>query len=288
MPPECRHAIIAAHPHLAGAKFAVAGRGWHSLAVEVDGRHIFKFPEGEEAEAALLREARLLGAARPFVRTPVPDMTIHSGPPLFSMHGKLPGRTLEPADYAKLNDTARARLADDLALFFAELHAIAPSVMRAAGAEPVGWWDTQEGTLASVWQLLPSELRREAEMAIQAYHELGPDPLGEVYGFFDAHGWNMAFDHDRSRLAGIFDFADSGFGPPHREFVQVSLIDPDLALRGIRAYEARSGNLLDPRRVFLLAAAMRLSELAGAVETGENVPMILDFAVDWLRQHAVR
>ncbi|MBZ9865620.1 aminoglycoside phosphotransferase family protein [Mesorhizobium sp. CA15] len=285
---ECRHAIIAAHPHLAGATFAIAGRGWHSLAVEVDGRLIFKFPQGEVAEAALLREARLLGAVRPFVMTPVPDMTIHSGPPLFSMHGKLSGRTLEPADYAKLGDTARARLAEDLALFFAELHAIDSSVMRAAGAEPVGWWDMQEDTLAPIWPLLPPELRRDAEAAIKEYHELGPDPLGEVYGFFDAHGWNMAFDHDRMRLTGIFDFADSGFGPPHREFVQVSLIDPDLALRSIRAYEARTGNLLDPRRVFLLAASMRLSELAGAVETGENVPMILDFAVDWLRQQAIR
>ncbi|WP_167514696.1 phosphotransferase family protein [Mesorhizobium intechi] len=288
MPAECRHAIIAAYPHLAGATFAVAGRGWHSLAVEVDGRHIFKFPQGEEAETALLREARLLGAVRPLVMTPVPDMRIHSGPPLFSMHGKLPGRTLEPADYAKLDDTARARLADDLALFFADLHAIDPCVMRAAGAEQVGWWDTQQDTLATVWPLLPPELRREAEAAIKAYHEVGPDPLGEVYGFFDAHGWNMAFDHDRLHLNGIFDFADSGFGPPHREFVQVSLIDPDLALRSMRAYEARSGNALDPRRVFLLAAAMRLSELAGAVETGEDVPMILDLAVGWLRQHAIR
>lgn len=287
MPAECRRAIIAVYPHLAGAAFAVAGRGWHSLAVE-DGRHIFKFPQGEEAETALLREARLLAALRPFVTAPVPDMTIHSGPPLFSMHGKLPGRTLEPADYAKLDDTARARLADDLARFFTELHAIDPSVMLAAGAEPVGWWDTQKDTLAPIWPLLPTELHGEVEAAIKAYHELGPDPLGEVYGFFDAHGWNMAFDHDRSQLNGIFDFADSGFGPPHREFVQVSLIDPDLALRSMRAYAARSGKMLDRRRVFLLAAAMRLSELAGAIETGEDVPMIRDLAVAWLRQRAIR
>ena len=42
-----------------------------------------------------------------------------------------------------------------------------------------------------------------------------PDPLGTVYGFFDGHGWNMAFDHARGRLNGIFDFGDSGFGPLH-------------------------------------------------------------------------
>jgi aminoglycoside phosphotransferase (APT) family kinase protein len=287
VPEDCRHAILAAYPHLAGSVFSVAGKGWHSLAVEAGGL-IFKFPEGEEAESALLREAKLLAAVRPLVTMPVPDMTVHPGPPLFSKHGKLPGRTLEPSDYPSLDDAARERLADDLALFFAGLHAIDPSVMRAAGAEPVGWWDTRDDTLAPAWPLLPPDLRAEAEAAIRDYHALGPDPLGEVYGFFDAHGWNMAFDHDAMRLRGIFDFADSGFGPPHREFVQVSLIDPDLARRSMRAYEVRTGKALEPRRVFLLAAAMRLSELAGAVETGKNVPMILDFVTGWLRQQAVR
>ncbi len=288
MPEEFRRAIIAANPHLAGSAFSVAGRGWHSLAVDVDGRHIFKFPEGAEAESALLREARLLAAVRPLVTMPVPDMTIHASPPLFSNHGKLPGRPLEPGEYAGLDEAARARLAGDLGLFFAELHAIGPAAMQAAGTEPVEWWDTNEDTLAIAWPLLPPELRPEAAAAIEAYHELGPDPLGEVYGFFDAHGWNMAFDHDEARLRGIFDFADSGFGPPHREFVQVSLIDPDLALRSMDAYEARTGRALDPRRVFLLTAAMRLSELAGAAETGQSVPMIQDLAVSWLRQRSVR
>jgi hypothetical protein len=209
VPEDCRHAILAAYPHLSGSVFTVAGKGWHSLAVEADGL-IFKFPEGDEAESALLREAKLLAAVRPLVTVAVPDMIIHPGPPMFSMHRKLPGRTLEPSDYPSLDDAARERLADDLALFFAELHAIEPSVMRAAGAEPVGWWDTRDDTLAPAWSVLPPQLRPEAEAAIRDYHVLGPDPLGEVYGFFDAHGWNMAFDRDAMRLRGIFDFADSG------------------------------------------------------------------------------
>src|SRR5262249_53226838 len=156
---------------------SVAGRGWHSLAVDVDDRTIFKFPEGDEAEAALLREARLLAAVRPSVTMPVPDMEIHVGPPLFSMHGKLPGRTLEPSEYAQLDAGARSGRAADPGLFFAELHAIDPAVMQAAGAEPIGWWDTGKDTLASIWPLLPPQLHSEAEAAIEAYHELGPDPL---------------------------------------------------------------------------------------------------------------
>jgi len=288
VPENFRRAIVTALPQLAQATFTVAGRGWHSLAVEADGRLILKFPEGEEAEAALLREARLLAAVRPLVRMPVPDMSIESGPPLFSVHAKLPGTMLEPADYPRLSEAGRVRLAEDIADFLADVHAIDAERMRKAGAEPIGIWDARDTTLAPVWPLLPDDLRRAAQAAIAAYRDLGPDPLGDVYGFFDAHGWNMAFDHAAGRLNGIFDFADSGFGPVHREFVQVSLISPDLAARTMRAYTVRTGRRLDPRRVFLLAAAMRLSELAGAAETGQHVEAMLDNVLGWFRQRDVR
>jgi aminoglycoside phosphotransferase (APT) family kinase protein len=215
-------------------------------------------------------------------------MTIHEGPPLFSLHGKLPGETLDSDGYAKLDEKARRRLADDIALFLAQLHAIDPAAMRDAGALPVGWWDTEEAMLAPVWPMLPKHLREPAQAAIADYRALMPDALGEVYGFFDAHGWNMAFDHKEGRLRGIFDFADSGFGPPHREFVQISLVAPDLAARTADAYEARTGRMLDRRRIFLLAAAMRLSELAGAIETGEHVDAIRGYATDWFEQDILR
>jgi aminoglycoside phosphotransferase (APT) family kinase protein len=268
--------------------FTVAGRGWHSLAVDVGGRFIAKFPEGQEAEEALRREAALLAVVRPRLTMAVPDMTIHEGPPFFSLHGKLPGETLERDGYAQLDEDARRRLAGDIALFLAELHAIDPAVMRAAGALPVGWWDTNDATLAPIWPLLPEHLRGPAQAAIADYRALPPDPLGEVYGFFDAHGWNMAFEHKEGRLNGIFDFADSGFGPPHREFVQISLIDPELAARTAGAYETLTGRALDGNRIFLLTAAMRLSEFAGAIETGEHVDAIRGYAVDWFEQRALR
>ena len=282
-----RRAILSTYPDLADAAFAVAGKGWHSLAVAVGGRLIFKFPEGGEAEAALRREARLLAAARPHLTMPVPRMRLHEGPLLFSVHEMLPGRTLERDAYRRLGEAAKARLAEDLALFFAELHALDLRPMREAGAQPVGIWDAGEETLAPVWPLLPADVAAQARMALDAWRALGPDPLGERYGFFDAHGWNMAFDPRRQRLNGIFDFADSGFGPPHREFAPVSLIDPDLTARTIRSYERGTGRDLDRRRIFLMTAAMRLSELAGEIETGGNVEWLRDLVLDWFSQRAV-
>ncbi len=287
VPEPIRQAIVAARPEFARSTFSVAGRGWHSLAVEVDGAWICKFPQGEEAEQALRREARLLEVVRPLLTMPVPDMTIHPGPPLFSMHRTLHGRDLERPGYARLDEDARNWLAADLARFFAQLHAVPLPRMRDAGAAPIGVWETGDAALRPVWPLLPPDVREQAQRALHAYRDLALDPLGEVYGFFDAHGWNMAFDHGAGRLNGIFDFADSGFGPPHREFVPVSLVDPDLAARSVDAYEALTGKALDRSRIFLLTAAMRLSELAGAIETGARVPETRAVVVDWFTQREI-
>ncbi|MBS3649925.1 aminoglycoside phosphotransferase family protein [Pseudaminobacter sp. 19-2017] len=287
VPYEIRRAICTTFPELADAKISVVGKGWHSLAVEAAG-FLFKFPEGEEAIEALEREARLLAAVRPRVQMAVPDMSIHGGPPLFSRHRMLPGRTLEAVDYAALDAAHRDFLARDLALFFGELHALDRETMVSAGALPIGVWDTSDLTLATAWPVLPEQLRSEAKTALRAYRDLGPDPLGASYGFFDAHGWNMAFDRETGRLNGIFDFADSGFGDVHREFVQVSLVDADLAGRTIAAYEELTGKSLDSGRVFLLTAAMRLSELAGSVETGEHVEAVRALVLDWFAQTSVR
>lgn len=58
-----RAAIPAARPELEGLPLIVAGRGWHSVAIDVGDRFIAKFREGPETEAALRREASLLAVA---------------------------------------------------------------------------------------------------------------------------------------------------------------------------------------------------------------------------------
>ena len=282
VPDQFRDAVVLARPDLGDAAFSVAGRGWHSLAVDVGGRLIAKFPEGREAEAALRREARILAAVRPHLGMPVPDMTLFEGPPLFSLHPLLAGDVLERNAYRRFADAERDRLAQDLAGFFADLHMMDPAAAEAAGAEAAGIWDTDEATLAPIWQTLPSDAKAQAMNAVAAYRDLAPDPYGAVYGFFDAHGWNMAFDQGAGRLNGIFDFADSGFGPVHREFVPVSFIDPDLTVRAMRAYGEITGRRIDANRVHLLTSAMLASELAGAMEIGINEAAVRQSLVDWI------
>lgn len=108
-----------------------------------------------------------------------------------------------------------------------------------------------------------------------------PDPYGNVYGFFDGHGWNMAFDHAQARLNGIYDFADSGFGPLHQEFIYSNFISHDLTARIVSAYEMLTGRRLDRRRIAILTGFHRLSELAELADDPANVEQMIQSAATW-------
>lgn len=276
-----RAAILGVFPQLADATFTAATMGWDSTAVDVDHRLIFKFPRHETARASLIREASLLALIRPAVSMPVPEMTIHNGPPLFSSHAKLTGEHLVTSGYEALDNAARSQLGDDLGRFYAELHALDPDLMAAAGAQPVRRWQTTAQMRARALPLLPPALAGRAEEALDGYEALPPDPHGNVYGFFDGHGWNMAFDHERRRLGGIYDFADSGIGPLHEDFIRSNFISPDLTARILDAYEKLTGRVLDRRRVEILTAVHRLSELAELAEEPEHVPAMIGHVQAW-------
>jgi hypothetical protein len=261
---ELRGIIVAAFPKLELARFKLHAAGWDSFAIDVDDRLIFKFPRHAAAEARLKSEAGLLAAVRPAVTMQLPNQQLHPGPPLFSHHEKLKGEHLLTAQYEKLPLEARGRLAGDMALFFAELHAIDDRRMAEAGAGPIGSWLPPDEILRQAWPLLPDALRGYAERTIARYQAMAADPCGRTYGYFDGHGWNMAFDHAAGRLNGVYDFGDSGFGDLHQEFMHPNWISPDLTERIVTEYEALTGRSIDRERVALLSGVLRLSELGGS------------------------
>ncbi len=281
VPETMRVAITAAFPDLSDSEFTLLTTGWDCVAVDVDDRLIFKFPRHEAAERALKTEARVLAVVRPAVTMPVPDPTIHPGPPLFSRHVKLAGDHLLTRHYGMLPDEARHHLAADMALFYAQLHRLDPRAMEEAGAGPIRPWLGPEDILRRVWPVLPPGLRLYADRTIAAWQRLPPDPYGTTYGFFDGHGWNMAFDHASNRLNGIYDFADSGFGPLHQEFIYSNWIAPDLTARIVAEYEALTGRALDRERIHLLSGVLRLSELAEFADDPRHAAAMARNVADW-------
>ena len=232
-----KQAILAHYPGLSSSPFTAVDVGWDLLAIDADDDLIFKFPKHAEAEARLRKEARLLEIIRPAVSIPVPDMKLHDGPPVFSAHRKLKGSYLLAEGYAKLTEAQRQETAEKLALFYAELHAISVSLMAKAGALPLEPWRCKDEILQKAQPHLSGEYHAWARQTLSEWAALPADPHGTVFGFYDGHGWNMAFDHPRGVLNGIYDFADAGFGPLHQDFIYSSFIDEDLTLRIITCYE---------------------------------------------------
>jgi aminoglycoside phosphotransferase (APT) family kinase protein len=278
-----RNVIVAVFPRLADESFVLALRGWDSIAVDVGDRAIFKFPRHEAAAARLRKEARLLGAIRPRVAMPVPDMTLFEGPPLFSRHAKLAGDYLTPAAYAAMSATGRERVAGQLARFYAELHALDRPRLVTLGAGPIAAWLPTGEIARKALPLLPNAFRRRGEQALRAYERLSPDPCGETFGFFDGHGWNVAFDAGRERLNGVYDFGDSGFGQLHQEFIYSSLSSFDLTGRIAAAYEEFTDRRLDRERVDLLTGIHGLSELAENAQEPGHVRAGVERVVAWMR-----
>ncbi len=275
-PESLRAVIVKVFLDLAAGVFTPQTRGWDSLAIDVDDRLIFKLPRHEAGRAGLVREAALLAIIHPAVALPTPDMTLHDGPPLFSRHDKLRGGYLEPAAYAALGDAARDRLAHDLALFYVQLHALPAAELEAAGAGPIKPWLQPDDILRKAWPILPAALRKYVERTVAAWRALPPDPHGRTYGFFDGHGWNMAFDPATGRLNGLYDFGDSGFGQLHQEFIYSNMISPDLTARIVGRYQTLAGRALDRERIALLFEVLRLSELAEHAEDAHWGPIALE------------
>jgi aminoglycoside phosphotransferase (APT) family kinase protein len=277
-----RAVVVDRFPELAAARFTLLTEGWDHRAVDVDDRLIFRFPRDEEAEAGLATEARLLELVRQAVRMPVPELRLHDGPPVFSGHVKLPGEHLVTAQYRALPEAAREALAAAMAAFYAELHDIDPAAMASAGARPIGGWQAPEAILRRGVTLLPAALQPGARRQVAEWQDAGPDPFGTTYGYFDGHGWNMAFDHRRQRLNGVYDFGDSGFGPLQQEFVYAGFIDRDLVWRIADRYATLTGRALDRRRIELLGSVLRLSELAELAAEPAHVPARVRAYVEWM------
>lgn len=273
--------IIWRFPEHAGGQFSLLSEGWDSVAVDVDDRIIFKFPRHPQGEAALRREVAILGVVGAAVSMSVPSLTLFETPQAFSRHVKIPGDHLVTAQYDSLPETSRRLLGEAMGRFYGELHAIEPARALAAGAERVEDWLSADDILRLTWPILPQHLRPFAQATMAEWASLPPDPHGMIYGFFDGHGWNMAFDHAAGRLNGIYDFADSGIGPLHQEFIYSSLVSADLTERIIANYESLTGRAIDRGRVDLLTATHRLRELAVEAHLPDNVPDLLATVEAW-------
>ena len=276
--------IVQLFPNLRGAGLKMH-QGWYSIAIDADNRLIFKFPKNDLARQALKKEAILLAVIQPRIRMRVPEMQLHEegkGEIFFSIHKKIPGEALEREKYHALSEAAKNKLAKKIAQFYLQLHCLNAEELRVVGVNEIEVWHSPEEILNNVIPLLNNELQSISKEIVYHYSALSPDPYGTTFGFFDGHGWNMAFDHQREILNGIYNFADSGFGSVHQEFIYSNFISPDLTGRIITAYEKLSQRSLDRQRINILTSYHRLSEIADIATMHQHLPKMIQHYQNWL------
>jgi hypothetical protein len=245
-------------PELVDESMTLHTEGWDSTAVEAGG-FLFKFPKTATATDRLRREARYLALIGPRVEMRLPELVIHESPEVFSEHRMIPGKMLFTREYELLTDRQRDAMASGLGQFYASLHAIPLRDAEGVGALRIPQWLDASTVLPTADAMLPAHLHTWSRRIFEAFAALPQDD--EIAGYFDGHGWNMAFDHERGVLNGIYDFADGGIGPRHREFCYANFVSPDLSERIITHYESATGQAIDRRTVALHSAVQRLSEL---------------------------
>ena len=144
------------------------------------------------------------------------------------------------------------------------------------GVDP---WMSPDEIIERAGPKLPRGYKGFLKRTVAAYRKLTIEGDELVYGYFDGHGWNMAFDHETGLLNGVFDFADSGFGSLHRDLSYSNWVSADLTLRIIERYEELTHRKVNRERVMLYTSALRLAELAeGALPEERAVANVIDWA----------
>jgi aminoglycoside phosphotransferase len=278
-----RALIISRLPQLAGARFVTLAEGWDSVALEHDGL-IFKFPRNEQAQVKLKREVALLNFLRPRITMPLPQPVLFDGEEPFSQHRAIPGEKLLADDYLMLGEGSRNALATRMAQLYAELHQLPLARMQQAGAVAVEPWMSPDEILERAVPRLPRGYKGWARKVVSAYRKLTIEGDELVFGYFDGHGWNMAFDFTTATLNGVYDFGDSGFGSRHRDLSYSNWISADLTLRIIDRYEILTGRTIDRDKVMLYSSALRLVELAEGFLSDDHAVASVVHWVDELKR----
>ncbi|MXX75955.1 MAG: aminoglycoside phosphotransferase family protein [Holophagales bacterium] len=196
--------------------------GWDHAVLILDEALVFRAPRAARANRdALANEARLLRHLQPRVDVGIPDYVYESADGSFAGYGLLAGRELDVATFSGLSDTARERIAEQLAAFLTTVHETPKSVARECDVSEQDPRKDHEDLVRDVETLvLPRLASHEVEVIRAFLTELAAEvkptrPAALVHG--DLAGEHILWDADR-RQVNIIDFGDRSIGDPALDF----------------------------------------------------------------------
>jgi aminoglycoside phosphotransferase (APT) family kinase protein len=215
-------------PALRPASAVVLGEGCDSVAVEVDGELVFRFPKRDDVEQQLFIEARVLAALAPTSPVPLPQFHLFGIPTSeFARHfvgyPKLPGR---PALEVRTAAVAPTPLAPALGSFLSWLHSYPVDDAEACGVP------------RQSLEALINEARSDALDDLALVAQVAPDaPIDAIRRVLDdvpeactqapvlVHNdfaaEHVLVDAGGQHITGVIDWSDVAIGDPAADFAGI-------------------------------------------------------------------
>jgi aminoglycoside 2''-phosphotransferase len=264
--------IRAVHPNLSLDRVRRL-HGQFNDALIVNDELVFRFPRSPHAAAMLRQETAVLRAIRPFITMPIPEPE-YGDPTLdepFAGYRMVPGEPLTRQALADIRDEdERQRIADQLASFLGELHAIpldrlGPELPRRDGYER---WVTMYADVRD--QLFPF-MRPDARQDVARHFEsylAEPERLSFKpalrHGDFGAG--NILWDPQSITITGVIDFSFAGVGDPAIDAAAISTFGEPFLERMFPCYPELA-TMLD--RVRFYCGTYALTEALDGLRDGQ-------------------
>jgi aminoglycoside 2''-phosphotransferase len=188
--------------------------------VIVNDEVVFRFPKHEYSFKHLKNEAQLLRLLQNYISLEIPLPLYESSEAL--AYRFIPGVTLRRDMLMRLPENDQQAMADQLAQFFKELHAVPISVisdfeipMADALMKYEGWLNVYQRIQDKVFPLLLPHLREwvrehfESHLADKGNFEYELRMVDT-----DIPPYHIMFDRQKKRISGIIDFGCAGLGDP--------------------------------------------------------------------------
>ena len=241
--------------------------GWDHAVLILDEALVFRAPKAQANRDALANEAKLLRYLRPRVDVGIPDYAYESVDGSFAGYSLLAGRELDVATFGRLSDTARERIAEQLATFLTAVHETPKSVARECGVSERDPEKDHEDLVRDVETLvLPRLASHEVEVIraflIELAAEVKPTrPTALVHG--DLDGEHILWEA-KTEQVNIIDFSDRSIGDPALDFAALFAYGHGFTERVLERYrESRDEGIL--RRAELYFRRMPVETMADAL-----------------------
>lgn len=213
-------------PHLKATTIKLFGVGWDNTAYIINNQFVFRFPRRDISVALLKHEMSSLTIIAKHVHIAVPDPEWQGIPSLdfpwpFAGYRMLPGTT---ADRMDLSDEQRAKLAQPIAQFLSQLHAIAPENFPTLPKEIVFTRLGLDYLIPTVTKNLQKlESIEQLEDKEQLYHILNTAhslrvPTNNTLVHGDLYCRHLLVN-DQAMLTGIIDWGDVQLADPALDLV---------------------------------------------------------------------